>query len=382
MSLNTLIYSKLKKNSKNISIEKYISDIQDKVFYIQENDKSTYYKNRIKSLEEGYKELLEIKEFKPINYVSNQLFYTIGMIIIENKIVYLLDDNNQTIKLNTSYTKYSLFSGQVVALKGKNLEGLEIIVDEFYTKPVLDTNFSENKIDFDIKIASGPYYNNNLEPLMKVLEEKKDIIILLGPFITAKDMEEISDPTEGFKRILDMLQKYQRSNISSKIILILSTEDIFTDLLYPQNSYDINSDRIYSFSNPSQFFISDFLFSVTTKDLLLNLYSKEQQNINSEPKERVANNLVFQNSFYPTITDDVVDYNLLSSYLTDTAPNFYIISSKFKPFFKKIGPTYFLNTGFQSKTEYKQMINIEIKGTNIKVEMEAFSEGTELSSKL
>ncbi|TBU03221.1 subunit B of DNA polymerase alpha-primase complex [Hamiltosporidium tvaerminnensis] len=402
------MFNILKKNKfrNNIEIRPVKIYKEENLFYLKSSDKQNYVKHRLNQMKESFKEVLNITEFHSINHQSHISFYTIGMVLIHTStkltndslyVVSNIDDSNDVlVKLNVKYLKkYSFFPGQIIVIFGKNPNGNEIIAEEIHCIPTISYSsavedeenlYSKNYENGPISVCcfSGPFWNEStkFESLDLILEKIYDVLILFGPFVDSKMTAKYeSSPQEIFTdEILVRIEKYVRKGMNLKVILIPHPEDVFTVGIFPHSFTFLNDkkfdDRILMFSNPSLFYVNEFLFGLSTSDILLSLSSEElfcnQENEKADKCSdmlfcndrisRICHHLIYQKSFVPVFpSKSPICYEKHNYLDMDVSPDFLIQCSKLITFEKQIGPTVVCNIGSQSTPDNKHYIEISLK---------------------
>lgn len=351
MDLESIILSKLSKNQMKHKIE-LINHQSANYFYLNSKDKYEYMKNRLIFMKKHFLDVLNMEDFVSINFQSTKSFYTYGFIStlngdkIEND-VYLfntIDQSNNPIKLNLSNCPgYSLFNGQVLALRGKNGTGEEINVEKIYCFPSLSySKFSKEPLL--LRIFKGPFTVQDINVLMS---KDQGVIILMGPFI---DYENSDVDIEKIKNNIEIkLEKLP--NVS--VIMVPSSEDCIC--VYPQPSLKINSSRILSVSNPCFLNINSHYICINNFDSILDLSyeeffkdSKDKKDLlaTSDKLERLSAHLIFQQNLVPILNSksSVAYGNWLN---VDVPPHILITSSMMKHFSKKSAFSHVINIGSQ-----------------------------------
>ncbi|EEQ82664.1 hypothetical protein NCER_100595 [Vairimorpha ceranae BRL01] len=326
---------------------------KNQYFYIKKMDRYLYIKSRIQENKKYFLEILN-KEFKPVTFQSESSYFTYGVIFITpEKDIYIYNNDNESndtpIKLNLNYCKrFSLFHGQLVVLKGKNLGDNEFLVSEIHCLPILDHGDSNKDLKCKIKV---------IQNINEKIDYDADVVIFIG----CKVPEDI---------------------ISSKsrlthFIHVPTMEDFECVEVYPMNSRTIDGQIHISLNNPCQFKLEDKLFCVNTLQVLDLLCDKEicknegsSKNdicgdllFSKDKLERLCYHLIFQRSFLPMLNVKNVCYNVENLNML-CAPDYYFIrSQKFEPFFRDIGPTKILNIG----ENYNWDITLDSKETKMKL---------------
>ncbi|KAM0675015.1 DNA polymerase alpha subunit B [Gurleya vavrai] len=368
-------------------------------FYINNNNKYDFLKHRLVKMKNGFLEMLEIEKFLPINNKSDELFFTYGVITpidgkhLTKNNVYLYNNvdasNEVLIKLELKDIKYySLFPGQIVAIKGTGLENSIINVNEIFSLPFITINDEDENdrekslLNFKIGIIAGPFMENNeYEMLDKFFMNNFDIAIITGPFYD-KLIENIDCDLVFDEIIIPKCEKWLKRSMHSKIIIIPGINDITELEIFPQKPFNkISTDRLIFLSNPSLFSINGIVFGFLNYDILLQLASLElvsENKIKNDSNEddiscnlysedmlrRLATHLVFQKSFLPLLPiNEPINYDQPENLDMGLAPEFLITVSKLMSFSKIIGPSNVINLGYQTKTDKKTFAEISIDKT-------------------
>ncbi|RVD91853.1 DNA polymerase alpha subunit B [Tubulinosema ratisbonensis] len=405
------ILSNFKINKKDrLTIKPKNIKTQQNLFYHKKEHLEEFIKQRLLSLQDYFKEHLNVKEFKPANSICINSDYFYGMIINyensklskDNIMIYNnIDDSNCVpVKLDITFLKnFSFFPGQVLAIKGKNVEGCNLVAENVFYLTEIDFNAVEKSVDTSdpLKIisCSGPFYDdiNGFEVLDALLLQKVDLLILHGPLLKFDFNKTVIDPIKFYENeFIVKLESWLKKDTFSKIILIPSLDDFICKNVLPQSQYDLFSKnkRIIYFSNPANFFVNGFLFSTISSDIFMDLSAEEFFSINlqkkikkdegvDEKKEREQNqflftvdrptrlcsHLIFQQTFLPVFpTKFNVSFSDCEYFKNQLVPNFFILSSKLQPFSKDVYFTKIINHGIQSNIEYKYFAKIIIKDEN------------------
>ncbi|KAL7527113.1 hypothetical protein ACHAXR_001811 [Thalassiosira sp. AJA248-18] len=277
---------------------------------------------------------------------------------------------------------YSFFPGQIVAVEGINssgrimqasrlLEGVPPPKETMAPSTLLDLQYgakSQNGAPLSIVTMCGPYttkdnldYDPLVDAIVKVAEDKPDVVILCGPFVDARhpqigggrptitdaDGNErlVSYETLFATKISSLLEEMYDPTLGdpkckTQFVLVPSMEDAFVDSVYPQVPFedkvtgikvpkglegefgdlglkyiesagreDIkkssgSSDhhqRVHCVSNPCTLQINDVTIGITSTDVLFHI-SSDECNANLEPGtrlSRIAQHLIQQRSYYP-----------------------------------------------------------------------------------
>ncbi|WVO24491.1 uncharacterized protein IAS62_005859 [Cryptococcus decagattii] len=290
---------------------------------------------------------------------------------------------------------FSLYSGCLVCIKGRNGGGSKFVVEEILLLPpsLLPQTPASELIDFQygdklkgeplsLMVAAGPYtLNENLlfEPFEtlvdKVLEDRPDVFILLGPFIDSqhpiiKSCAVTETPQEIFrKQISRRLQKVVTQSPSTVIILVPSVRDIVSHhMAFPQSMLEKEylglPKKVKALPNPCTFSVNEVTISLSSVDVLFHLgqahapiraqEADPDPDMNGIPApDPLANHIrqvLGQRSFYPIfpppedvageVNLDVTHYPLLKM---DQAPDILILPSRLNKFAKIVDSTLVIN---------------------------------------
>lgn len=262
--------------------------------------------------------------------------------------------NGRRIPLNMKKLKgYSVFPGQIVALKGSNASGHEFIVDEVIKLPLLQNGASSpadleihkqrlrgdpNAMDTDadpaplnIMFASGPYTpddNLDYEALHAICDKAAntyaDALILTGPFLDVEhpliasgdfDLPEDAsyDPdtatmTTVFRHLVSpAFNTLTQLNPAITIILVPSVRDILDKhVSWPQENFprkDLGLPKsVKIIPNPRTVFVNEVILGVSSQDILYELRHEELLVGNVAQRDsasRLSQYLIDQRHYFP-----------------------------------------------------------------------------------
>lgn len=371
-----IFMSKLIKKSTKIET---ISPKEIEYFHSTRNDKSNFVKARLLQMKQSLLESLKIDHFEPINHQSTKPFYTFGMISsptgekIESD-SYLFnntDNSNIPVKLDLSaLDSYSIFNGQIVALKGINTRGDVLHVHDIYISSVLNIN-QNTKEQGSIIVSKGPFTRHRVECIFK---KEASVYVFLGPFYEAEDDEPEFKSMDSF---IECIQAFKVSKLDMNVIIVPSIDDLSSVRIFPQPAIKIISDNsIRSVPNPSYFYLNNHLVLVCNFDNFIDLCYEEVSSPPSAPDRfgRLCHHLVFQKCFVPVLcSKSNVAYGKWLE--MDFVPDLYIIASKMKCFDRKIGPVTIANVGGLRPETFK------IDCSRLKAEYKVENISTDESSK-
>lgn len=324
---------------------------------------------------------------QPVGVPSQDMVWVCGRIFCEaaegklNKSSIVLegsrkDSGGRRVQLDVSeLPSFSFFPGQILLVEGINSSGRKMIakrVVDGAAKPVLTSPVAK-VLDFhhstmyqggkalNVITACGPFTtsdNLDYQPfedlLGRVLANKPDVLILVGPFVditqpllSSGDLllpnPEGEGESEGVKThqasyemvfvekiVRDGFQSLFNSEdeygvIPTNIVLVPSLQDAHHEFVFPQPPFGdrdrINTTyfaddlgvlnipfskpsdskrRIHLLPNPCMFRVNEVLFGVCSNDILFSLSSEEiSQNLEGNRLARLAGHLLCQQSFCP-----------------------------------------------------------------------------------
>ncbi|XP_065661952.1 DNA polymerase alpha subunit B isoform X2 [Hydra vulgaris] len=267
---------------------------------------------------------------------------------------------------------YSLFPGQIVAMRGKNISGSKFLPSTIYTGCRLPFYSAINKVDtinensFTIYVACGPFSTcdettlsyNPLEDLLSVvLKEAPDILLMLGPFVDVKQpLIERGDIDQTFEELFQYCYHQVLAtvkNIRTKVLFVPSQRDAFHTFVYPQPPFEVVTDgeKIQMMSDPCTLMINDVCFGITSTDILFHLGGEEVSSyaVRSDRLGRLVDHLLQQQCYYPLhpSSEDVnLDYEKFESYaFMPVTPDILVLPSDLRYFIKDLEGCLCINPG-------------------------------------
>ncbi|AEY95917.1 FADL299Cp [Eremothecium gossypii FDAG1] len=306
------------------------------------------------------------------------------------------------IRLNLeSIKEYSLFPGQIVAMRGRNANGEFFKVEELLQFPYLNSPVStaeeiqEAQLALDggqmkVLVTSGPYtpstsidFNHLEEFILRVNEHiRPHVLIMFGPFldVTHPLVETGQIPTfpnlksqprtldELFTKILCPILR--KINPRIQVVLIPSMRDaISRHTSYPQDSFSRKELQLPKnfkcYANPATFRVNELFFGCSNNDIFKDMKEVPNGPINLSKNriDRVSEHILEQRRFYPafpggaktrTIDDSKehvsgadleVPYLGLTEFIGGFIPDIVIIPSELKHFARVVKNVMVINPG-------------------------------------
>lgn len=322
-------------------------------FHLKPKDKYAYVSGRLEHIKQSFLDLLEIKEFQPVDSKSQGSFHTYGAIssINGDRIdgeCYLFNPNDgsrTSARLDLgSLDGYSIFNGQVVAIKGTSKEDGQISVERMYVLPVINVNTAQ-RAQMGASVFKGPFSQDDV---VGMAGHECGCLVLLGPFCSFDGRAFCH-----FDQFLSCLEEAIKPCMHLKVVLVPSAEDYCSVSVFPQPAHKIASDRILSLPNPSCLYINNHLVAISNFDGYADICTEEAFKkpasssdflLNGDKTTRLSYHLVFQRSFAPSLcSKSAVAYG---SWLNmSIAPDLYIICTGSGRFCREVGPSTVLNLG-------------------------------------
>lgn len=202
----------------------------------------------------------------------------------------------RTVPLDVSHVEsYTFFPGQIIGVKGTNHNGNRFIVDEILlpSAPAKTSyEIKENKT-LDMIVAAGPFtLDDDLsfrpleELLLKCSEQKPDVILLMGPFLSMHHPKISSAsidtlPEQIFKDqvITRLEQLLEETCLKTHVLMMPHANDMIQYFpLFPQppmTHLNIKHNRIHLLSNPTSILLNGHSISVANIDTLFRVGKEE-----------------------------------------------------------------------------------------------------------
>ncbi|XP_011644932.1 DNA polymerase alpha subunit B isoform X1 [Pogonomyrmex barbatus] len=273
--------------------------------------------------------------------------------------------------------RYSVFSGQIVAVEAVNPTRDVLYVEKIFGKlyaPLASTPKIESRVN--IFVAAGPFTaSNNMhyQPLWdlmeKVASDEPQVLILVGPFLeyTHPEMQDnVADTLyqEQFEKILARIMESTRK--STQVVLVASNRDAHHEPVFPTPQYAIfNRKLLQNYSNlklmpdPCILNVAGLKVGITSVDVIKHIGKEEISNVSGDRLSRLADHVLAQTCFYPVYPppeDLNVDVELWEKYaFFDQQPHLLILPSDMRCYYKVINECMILNPERMHKHTYARL---------------------------
>ncbi|KAI8788317.1 DNA polymerase alpha subunit B [Biomphalaria glabrata] len=280
-------------------------------------------------------------------------------------------------------TNYSLFPGQILTCEGVNNTGKKLVVQKIYpTVPLPFSEFTNKHCSGKLRIyiAVGPYtpsdvldYSPLSELMKKIVQDKPDLCILMGPFVDIKHVlinsgELLDTFQELFIKQMEEIGRATQG-LGTKIVIVPSCRDAHHFFsVYPQPGFSIpeynanGSKRSHAeleltkhlnfVSDPCTLSVNNIVIGLTSTDILMHL-TKSEISLGQMGKMdrigRLTQHVLHQHSYYPLyppLEDVNLDYELYDAHgKLPITPHLLILPSDLKAFIKNIDGCCCINPG-------------------------------------
>ncbi|XP_063591450.1 DNA polymerase alpha subunit B-like [Penaeus indicus] len=244
---------------------------------------------------------LNTEEYSQLTSPSNEAVCTVGRICCDsvgrlNFASVLLEGSREisggnAVPLDLSHlSEFSLFPGQIVAVRGVNTTGNKLVVQELLPGKILPLPDSPDIIKnaagaVQVVVASGPFTTtDNLlyEPLTDLLSVLKEnpphMLILLGPLLDAAHPlvveNQLAETHEAVVARCLRIITSTLENSGTEIVLVPSSRDVCCPTVYPTPPYDVGN-SLTSVSDPVLLDINGTVVALTATDILFHLGKEE-----------------------------------------------------------------------------------------------------------
>jgi DNA polymerase alpha subunit B len=364
-----------------------------------------------REIEEAEKVISQVAgiEVSPIQEESGSGAYYVGRIVKErtankmtNLSMQLMGRKHQTIQLNIDQLlkqsrerrqdedlasqPFSFFPGQIVCVRGLNdgrllrvqsvlktgipfkkslsvkipsiIKGDEEAKGEDIIQGIKDAidkgdDASSCEESIQVIIACGPFNKptskNNISQVSSYLSEKKPhVIILIGPFVDARDEKQILETDDDSFFTERMLSDIRTASPGTQIIVIPSQHDYNGVNVVPSPPLTVKDPtNVTCFPNPCFFRVNGVSFAVTSTDVIKNLVREEYSNGHaSERMKTLVSHILDQKVMYPLFPpslDTNVDFLKFQQLKIPEKPNVLITPSDLCAFCIEVDDTVCMN---------------------------------------
>lgn len=317
----------IKKKSKMTVQIKFDNKTEDNYFHLTPTDKQNHILDRIRNLEQTFLRYAQLSYFQPLNYVSENSFYTYGcltsmngdVISKENAYFFNVYDNVPVfVKLNLDLVKsFCIYNGLVCMAKVKIYKDNKLQVEELITFSSFERSRTYMKeLNLEGVILKGPIESNTLS---KIMDKTFNFLIIFGPFIK----------NDSFDQFIELIEnEVIAKNNQIKVVLVPSLKDVAFFNVLPQPPLNLNNDQIICVSNPSIIEINEKIqIALVNYDVFKELNDNCLVHPNKEINfDNLCYYILNQNSFVPVLPSKY-PINYQSNLNIDKSINLFITSS-------------------------------------------------------
>jgi hypothetical protein len=317
---------------------------------------------------------MNITTFSDLGTTSSDIVTVVGRLVNTDsdvafntniELVNISEENENglsKIKLNFSEgLEYCIFEGQIVVLEGTSdhdtftvtsIKALSV------PKIISEESMSMDEGFVSVMIFTGPYTfaeNMNYSVLKHICslinDQQPQLVILGGPFLDINHVQVSEgelfyhDDNEKVNWFEDRIiygaikeyLKQETQTSGTKIVMIPSLNDIFSQHPFPQPPLSENSEeKICFLSNPSQFSVNGVEFGVVNTDIIRKIMSKAQNTNKTRHRLNVIMDaFVQQRSYFPLYPADAetsIDISQYEKYQMPRIPDVLITMSELPVF--------------------------------------------------
>lgn len=324
-------------------------------------------------------------------------FYTAGMISIDSADGQAFLQTSKQTGMNARVSlkldqleSFALFSGKIVAIKGKALDNASITVTALFEPSISPASTLDNKNyakkSVSAFICAGPYTIDdglNFEPLDELLlsiPKECNFLFMFGPFLDESNSTIKMGNLAKFPETIlleDIFEKrifnFCKLNPTIQVFIIPSPKEASpfispgcipqppiqlngndaniyngSKLAESENNTDVPSNLVFV-SNPAELLLCKSLrVSLANSDILFNLSKEEivkNPTFSTDRMSRMCGYLLEQRSFHPLVQPSCIEFEHLSQLKMTSIPDILIVPSSLRHFVKQLNNCLVINPG-------------------------------------
>ncbi|KAE9021194.1 hypothetical protein PF011_g5046 [Phytophthora fragariae] len=361
--------------------------------------------------EELVKEKFKLEELKPVGDPSPAQVTVVGRIVCEaaegklNPSVVQLEGTRKTcggqrVLLDLSgVPNFQVFPGKIVALEGvfpdtRSPMAVKRFLEPIPAPPATSTPARIKEIQGEhgkpvrVLTACGPFTTTSnvdylpLNDLLQIaIDQKPDVLILVGPFIDSMhsmfqdglvkyDGMMLSFEEIFLFKVMTLLNNVLEKDERIQIVIVPSLRDANHEYVYPQPPLNKKkaceafeapeyAKRVHFMSNPSTFSINGVVFGTSALDVVVQLSSNElhrTQSRNQNRLLRICEEIVDQRSSYPMFppppsSEAPIDLRYMKQFQFEQTPDILLLPSILNRFCGHVKDLICINPGQLCKGE-------------------------------
>ncbi|ETI49489.1 hypothetical protein F441_06656 [Phytophthora nicotianae CJ01A1] len=361
--------------------------------------------------EELVKEKFKLEEIKPVGDPSPAQVTVVGRIVCEaaegklNPSVVQVEGSRKTcggqrVLLDLSAVpNFQIFPGKIVALKGVFPDTRSPLAVKRFLEPIpappatssparIKEIQSEHGNPVRVLTACGPFTTTSnvdylpLNDLLQIaIDQKPDVLILVGPFIDSMhsmfqdglvkyDGMMLSFEEIFLFKVMTLLNNVLSRDERIQVVIVPSLRDANHEYVYPQpplnkkkacEAFEVAdyAKRVHFMSNPSTFSINGVVFGTSALDVVVQLSSNELYRAQVRDQNRLlrlCEQVVDQRSFYPMFppppnSEAPIDLRYMKQFQFEQTPDILLLPSILNRFCGRVKDSICLNPGQLCKGE-------------------------------
>ncbi|OWZ18712.1 DNA polymerase subunit alpha B [Phytophthora megakarya] len=361
--------------------------------------------------EELVKEKFKLEELKPVGDPSPAQVTVVGRIVCEaaegklNPSVVQIEGSRKTcggqrVLLDLSAVpNFQIFPGKIVAVEGVFPDTRSPLAVKRFLEPIpappatspparIKEIQGEHGKPVRVLTACGPFTTTSnvdylpLNDLLQIaIDQKPDVLILVGPFIDSMhsmfqdglvkyDGMMLSFEEIFLFKVMTLLDNVLSQDERIQIVIVPSLRDANHEFVYPQPPLDKkkacealgtpeHAKRVHFMSNPSTFSINGVVFGTSTLDVVVQLSSNElyrAQNRDQNRLLRLCEQVVDQRSYYPMFpppsnSEAPIDLRYMKQFQFEQTPDVLLLPSILNRFCGRVKDSICINPGQLCKGE-------------------------------